>query len=82
MDIGDVTEVSGQMKTAAGNLNDAAAKLETQLGHTDWVGPDKDTFTANWDGMRKQLTAASTFLSESAKALDIEIQAQTDASRT
>ncbi len=69
MDIAAVRQLAQQMKTKADEIRSLSQQLTGQLQNTQWVGPDRDRFTNDW---QSQHMAA---LSRVAEGLDAASQA-------
>jgi uncharacterized protein YukE len=69
MDIAAVRQLAQQMKTKADEIRSLSQQLTGQLQNTQWVGPDRDRFTNDW---QSQHMAA---LSRVAEGLDTASQA-------
>ena len=50
MDIPAVRLLSQQMTAKAGEIRTIMQQLTNQLGNTQWVGPDQQRFTSDWQG--------------------------------
>ncbi len=50
MDIQAVRNLSTQMKTKAGEIQQIMTSLTSQLQSTPWVGPDQQRFLGEWQG--------------------------------
>jgi uncharacterized protein YukE len=48
MDIAAVRQLSQQMKAKADEIRNLSQQLTGQLQNTQWVGPDRDRFTNDW----------------------------------
>ena len=48
MDIAAVRQLSQQMNSKAEEIRSLMQQLTTQLQNTQWVGPDRDRFTNDW----------------------------------
>ena len=50
MDIQAVRQLSQQMKSKAEEIRSLMQQLTSQLQNTQWVGPDREKFTSDWQG--------------------------------
>jgi uncharacterized protein YukE len=48
MDVAAVRQLSQQMKAKADEIRQLSQQLTGQLQNTQWVGPDRDRFTNDW----------------------------------
>ena len=67
MDIAAVRTLSGQMTAKAGEIRTLMNGLTQQLQNTQWVGPDREQFSGDWQGTHcQQLNAVIQGLEDAA----------------
>lgn len=54
MDIAAVRQLSQQLTRSAGDIRQISQQLTGQLQNTQWVGPDQQRFTSDWQGQHVQ----------------------------
>ena len=69
MNIDAVRQLAGQMDANAGQIDQLMATLTSALESTEWIGPDRERFLADWQNTHvAQLTAVANSLRDAAKA--------------
>ena len=67
MDIPAVRQLSSQMTQSASQIRQLMSQLTSQLGGTQWVGPDRTRFESEWSGTYvQQLNQVATALEDAA----------------
>lgn len=69
-------ETAGLVKEAASVVNESTDNVTTQVMGVEWVGPDYDSFTSDWNAMLSGPLAA---LSDAYSAKADELTAHADA---
>jgi uncharacterized protein YukE len=81
MDIGGVRQLSQQLTRSAGDIRQIVQQLNSLLQNTQWVGPDQQRFTSDWQGQHTQaLNQVITALEEAGRLANQNADQQEQAS--
>jgi uncharacterized protein YukE len=81
MDIDAVRQLSQQMKAKAEEIRTLCQTLTGQLQNTQWVGPDRERFTSDWQSQHvNALTRVAQGLEEASTAANNNATQQEQAS--
>lgn len=68
MDVSGVRQLSQQMTQSASQIRQLMGTLTSQLGGTQWVGPDRTRFESDWTSTYvQQLTQVANALDDAAQ---------------
>lgn len=81
MDIAAVRQLSQQMKAKADEIRTLSQQLTGQLQNAQWVGPDRDRFTNDWQSQHvAALNRVAEGLEHASQAADNNASQQEQAS--
>ena len=81
MDTEPVQSLSADLRDAGARVQELAARLEGQLGGTEWIGQDATRFREDWQSrLRPTLEQAHSALAAAAGIAETHVRNQTAAS--
>ncbi len=81
MDPGEVTSLAHQFNSAASQINSIIQTITSALSTTQWVGPDQQQFSGEWNGTHvASLRGVAQVLEQEQQYLMQKVQQQEQAS--
>lgn len=81
MDVGEVRQLSNQLRSSAEEIQQIINKITHQLGSTQWVGADASRFRDEWSGTHtSQLNAVKNALEQASQQAQSNADQQEQAS--